>query len=139
MNRHHRKLLLASLLLAVTAIFIAFCLLHLNSKPTVDVCKANMKKIATAIEQYASDNSGHFPTELSKLTKSHYLREIPTCPAAENDTYSVTFRESETGYSFGCKGGNHTRPSGANRPHYMFETGPVYPWYDSEASLQYIP
>ncbi len=53
----------------------------------------SLKKIATALEMYTTDNAGRYPTSLSALAKyGMYLRTIPTCPAAGCDTYSASCR-----------------------------------------------
>ena len=41
--------------------------------------KENLKNIGTALEMYAADNAGYYPTELKKLTPD-YLKTVPTCP-----------------------------------------------------------
>lgn len=75
-------------------------------------CKANQKNIGTALEMWASDHRGKYPKQLSDLTtgeRGGYLRQIPTCPAAEEDTYSASYKRSADGKKFEicCSGENH--------------------------------
>lgn len=49
-------------------------------------CQANLKSIATALEMYATDHSGHYPDSMSSL-RPIYLKEPLICPAAGSDTY----------------------------------------------------
>lgn len=50
-------------------------------------CESNLKNIATALEMYATDNNGDYPTNLSFLTSNvitnydqTYMKNIPLCP-----------------------------------------------------------
>jgi hypothetical protein len=73
-------------------------------------CQSNCKNIGTALEMYSTDNSGHYPTDLSKL-KGEYLRNIPTCAAAGKDTYSESYKSKQDpdSYEFFCQGDNHAK------------------------------
>lgn len=75
-------------------------------------CKANQKNIATALEMWAADHKGKYPKQLSDLIGGEnggYLKQIPTCPAAEKDTYSSSYKRSADGKKFDicCSGHNH--------------------------------
>jgi len=89
-------------------------------------CKSNCKNIGTALEMYSTDNAGHYPTSLDQLTPD-YLRFIPTCPSAGEDTYSKTYKSGQNPdrYEFHCSGSNHTN---AGIP-------PNYPQYNSVKGL----
>lgn len=102
-------------------------------------CKSNEKNIATGLEMYASDNAGYYPGDLSKLTSGNYLKTIPTCYAANRDTYSGTYKftaakrdakgmvvEGKDTFSFFCQGENH---KGAEVPADL-------PAYDSDSGLK---
>ena len=76
-----------------------------------DICKENLKKIATAVRLYGADNKGIYPKKLSKVFPNpKYLELIPTCPSVSKDTYTdgyvvTTDRKSFTVY---CMGKNHS-------------------------------
>ncbi len=95
-------------------------------------CKSNCKNLATALEMYASDNGGRYPHHLGKLLHGNYLKVIPTCPAAGEDTYSPTYQVSARPdmFSFCCRGNNHAKAySGfTSDPH-------NYPQYSAKEGL----
>lgn len=80
-------------------------------------CKSNLKNIATACEMWSVDHSGHYPENMAALTPN-YLRTLPTCPAAEKETYSATYsmKSSPDYYEFHCQGDHHG--SGEEYPAY---------------------
>jgi len=79
-----------------------------------DTCKENLKKIATALELYASDNKGAFPKKLAKMCPNpKYLEFIPTCPSVTKDTYSDGYdlSKDKKSYTVYCLGKNHENVS----------------------------
>lgn len=84
-------------------------LVHLPQKTTQRVkhltgCKSNLKTIGTALEIYASDNDGEYPTSLSGIS-SEYIGgdgSLPTCPAG--GTYVLYTGEKAPYYSKETKG-----------------------------------
>ena len=88
-------------------------------------CKSNEKNIATALEMYATDYAGKYPSDLKPLTTGNYLRLIPTCPAAGKDTYSESYQmqSSPDLFSFYCSGHNHGTLLPADYPRYTAEMG----------------
>ncbi len=89
-------------------------------------CQSNLKNLGTALEMYSTDNSGHYPDSLGKLTPD-YLRVIPTCASAGKDTYSETYHSTlnPDSYNFYCSGHNH---GGVG-------VSPNYPQYNSTSGL----
>lgn len=88
-------------------------------------CISNMKNIGTALEMYSTDNSGHYPDSLTKLTPD-YLRIIPTCPAAGKQTYIDSYQVSQNpdAYTFYCIGDNHSDAGiPENHPRYDSSNG----------------
>ena len=92
-------------------------------------CKSNEKNIATGLEMWASDHKGKYPKQLSDLVGGEnggYLKQIPTCPAAEEDTYSASYKISADGKQFEiyCSGHNHKALDvPPNKPAFNSETG----------------
>ncbi len=78
------------------------------------LCQENLKKIATALEMYATDHSGYFPGELSALARE-YIDAIPHCPAGQRDTYSAGYQprsiytDQPDSYTLHCHGHHHER------------------------------
>jgi len=95
-------------------------------------CMSNMKNMATALEMYSTDNKGHYATSLAKLTPD-YLRIIPTCASAGEDTYISTYqyeiadekKGTHDAYTFYCRG-HHHKDVGADEN---------YPQYNSTLGL----
>ncbi len=88
------------------------------------LCKSNLKNTATALEMYATDNDGRYPGELAALTPN-YLKNIPNCPSAQEDTYSFSYLRRGEHFTLYCSGHNHAE---ANTP-------ANYPQYSSLAGL----
>jgi hypothetical protein len=78
-----------------------------RAKGQLTACKSNLKNIGTALEMWSTDYDGKYPESLSKLTPD-YLRMIPECPAANQDTYSGTYLHSGVEYfQVRCSGKHH--------------------------------
>lgn len=133
------RLLRHLLILGALGVAGLFCLFLLNprgirgrAQGQLTACKSNCKNIATALEMYASDNKGAYPTSLSRLTQGNYLRVLPSCPVAGSDTYSPSYQMHARPdlFSFCCQGNNHNKAySGFPEPHDNF------PQYFSEQGL----
>jgi hypothetical protein len=74
-------------------------------------CKSNLKNLAIALELYASDHGGRYCQDSRQLANGVYLKVLPTCPAAQKDTYSETLSVSADPDQFTlfCKGEHHAR------------------------------
>ena len=103
---------------------------------TLTGCKSNLKNMATALEMYASDYAGEYPTSWAQMTAGHYLKSVPTCPAANLMTYSYrrTGTGKQAGFYLQCCGSHHAKAYSAfpNSPH-------NFPRYSSETGLGYHP
>ncbi len=71
-------------------------------------CQSNLKNGGTALEMYAVDNAGRYPTSLARLTPN-YLKVIPNCPAAGADTYSESYQVASgpDAFTLVCRGHHH--------------------------------
>lgn len=89
-----------------------------RSKSQLTACQAGLKSIATALEVYATENSGHFPNSLTALTPN-YLKAMPTCASVHSDTYSTTFISGSNPdlFTMVCGTLGHTG-AGVNLPNY---------------------
>ena len=102
------------IILAVLAI-LAFILapnFHRHKGGQLTACKSNLKNLATALEMYASDNKGRYPSNLDMLTRPNkpgpYLKTIPTCPTVGKVTYlDYQFSTKPDSFSYSCCGNNH--------------------------------
>lgn len=82
-------------------------------------CCANLKNIGTALELYAVDHGGQYPTRLSELCPQ-YLTVLPTCPSAAMDSYSQGYVHNihRKSYELCCTGLHHPGIAGLNEPVY---------------------
>ena len=98
-----------------------------RQSPT-SICKSNLKNLATALEMWSSDHGGRYPKRLDLLVPT-YLKEIPQCPVAHQDTYSRNYRSQSRPDTFAlcCTGSNHPQFNGPNYPN--------YPAYTAESGL----
>jgi hypothetical protein len=89
-------------------------------------CEQNLKNFATAMEMYATDHAGKYPTDSGLLTPN-YFRSLPTCPNAKDTSYSMTSAKNPDSYLITCLEGNHRKGSSMN------------PSYDSTYGLETLP
>ena len=98
-------------------------------------CQSRMKNIATALEIYAENNNGKFPSKMEMLTPD-YLSNIPTCEGYKakfeiirrrrlqyQDTYRVN--DDFSIYTFYC----------ASKDHHPVGVRDNYPQYSSIEGL----
>lgn len=71
-------------------------------------CRSNLKNIGTALEMYSTDNKGAYPASLSSLTPN-YLKIIPNCPAAGEQTYEQSYQVAThpDNFTLFCSGQHH--------------------------------
>lgn len=96
----------------------------LASEPRVVACGYNLRNIATCLEMYASDNQGQYPKSLKQVVPT-YIKTLPTCYAANRDTYSASYhRRGTTEGTFYCQGSFHSEAGMAtNQPSYDSANG----------------
>lgn len=105
--------------------FVGPAMMKGRSQGQATACQSNLKNIGTALEMYSTDNKGHYPDSLGKLTPG-YLRMLPTCPAAGKDTYTKSYTSATEPdvFTVYCSG-HHHRASGipADHPSYSSTRG----------------
>jgi hypothetical protein len=98
--------------------FFAFNISKVIEEVNYRTCIKNCKKIQFALDKYAANNKGTYPSKLSDLVPQ-YLNEIPICKSAKSDTYSISYKSSNAplSYTFFCAG-NYHKSAGAklNQP-----------------------
>lgn len=130
------ELMIVIAIIAILAAILVPNFLKARAQGQLTACKSNCKNIATALEMYASDNGGRYPSPAASLqaslTAGNYLKLIPTCPAAGSNTYSGTYMVTQTpdSFSYNCANNNHGKA-------YTGFTGAAdnYPQYDAEQGL----
>ncbi|MHB2017065.1 MAG: hypothetical protein ACYCW6_08990 [Candidatus Xenobia bacterium] len=86
-------------------------------------CVTNLAMMGAALEMYAMDHGGTYPEKLSQLAPA-YLKSIPHCAAAGEDTYSIGYRVQDNQWTLVCTGHHHDAdgvPDGF--PRYLFTQG----------------
>lgn len=101
------ELFILGILVSLVALFCLPIFLTRRAIKNLEICKTNIKTIATAVELYAH-NAGQYPPSLQRLVETSYLPGIPTCPSAGTVTYGDYVVEGNPQvFSFGCRGNNH--------------------------------
>lgn len=98
-----------------------------KARGQLTACKSNLKNVSSALEMYATDYDGKYPTTLAALTPN-YLKTLPECPSAGKANYRLqvglqapmnverNFEEGPKGpwpdyYYIDCAGENHRSTS----------------------------
>lgn len=125
------ELMIVIAIIAILAAILVPNFMKARANGQLTACKSNLKNIATALEMYASDHNGIYPTAMTVLTTENYMKRIPTCPSASGQTYTGAYTVSSNpdGFTFFCSGTNHQKAYlqfnnvGANFPQYLGDTG----------------
>jgi hypothetical protein len=123
--------------MGVLAVLIPNFTRHSNSPNHLGSCTGNLKNLATALEMYASDHGGAYPTDLARLVlpPPGYLNTLPTCPAAprgQEHTYIYRSSARPDNFTLFCHGDYHQaqyQRRGVNLPTIDF------PQYTAEQGL----
>lgn len=121
------KIMLFIIALTVIAALIVPNYLHEHANPS-SFCISSLKNISTSLEMYSTDAGGRYPLRLSDICP-RYMRIMPTCPAANKQTYEYVRSEHPDLFTVYCKGKYHI---GSKRESYPKEN---YPQYDSIQGL----
>lgn len=85
-------------------------LAHSRARATLTSCVSNVRNIGTALQTYANDNAGKFPTDLSQLTSGRPapLPYVPNCPS-DNSSYQTLYQvnNGDGHYTLACNGVHH--------------------------------
>lgn len=124
------RLIVLFFVVIVVAVMLTLNFVHCRCQGHTTACKSNLKNIGTALEMYSTDNAGRYPPSLSLLTPS-YIRTIPTCTVAKEDTYSDLYESAShpDAYTVYCAGDYHVEACG----------GPDQPVYTSKDGLTERP
>ncbi len=87
----------------VIVILLFFCIVSmpymLSFRRRMDLasCRGNLRSLGFIIDNYATDNDGHYPQNLDVLVELGYLEKLPVCPKT-NDPYvfEISGWEDET-------------------------------------------
>lgn len=80
-------------LLLGLAILLSACTKHVDSKPPGVVLADDLREMRIAIANFRAGQH-RYPTSLSELKTSHYLRDIPIDPITRSRNWRVTTEET---------------------------------------------
>ncbi len=121
------ELMIVIAIIAILAAILVPNFIRARAEGQLSACESNLKNFGNAMEMYATDNDGRYPSGLSQLTPN-YLNVLPTCPSAGADSYSSSFTSSSNpdAYTIFCSGNNHTAAGdNVNFPEYNSSGGLV--------------
>jgi prepilin-type N-terminal cleavage/methylation domain-containing protein len=78
------ELMIVIAIIAILAAILIPNFLHARAESQTSACEGNEKQLATALEEYAVDNSGKYPTSIANLIAAQagvYLKFAPADPA----------------------------------------------------------
>ena len=101
------ELMIVIAIIAILAAILVPNFIRARAQGQLTACKSNLKNIGTACEMYSTDNGGRYPAAKTGLTPS-YLKTIPSCPSAGQDTYTYESAMNPDAYTVYCAGSNHT-------------------------------
>lgn len=102
------------------------CLAQSESPPQAQLraCRGNLRSLARALELYTADHPGQPGPPLTELVPG-YLKKLPTCPAANSDTYSEVDWSGEN-FTVCCRGNHHAALKvPADHPTFNFSSGEI--------------
>lgn len=80
-------------IIAIIAAIIVPSFVRSRQRAQLTACEENEKSLATALEMYAADNEGLYPTALGKLTPNY----LPHVPPAEMQLQAYNIIITDTG------------------------------------------
>ena len=96
--------------LAIALIFFIKMLFGFRSDGRLTDCQANLESVVRASKKYADKNKGQYPPDLAELVSSHLLQELPTCPVANQMTFTdYTMSKRPLAMTVSCCGGHHRK------------------------------
>ena len=87
------ELMIVIAIIAILAAILIPNYLHARAEAQTYSCEGNLRQLATAIEEYATDNSGQYPVDIPTLKAANsgvYLKNVPVDPGGGNYTLSNT-------------------------------------------------
>ena len=97
--------------LVAVAIGLIFCIKLMfdwRSDGRFSECQNNLQEVVTAAKKYAEKHNGRYPPDLGELVSSHMLRRLPTCPVANQMTFTDYQRAKfPAAMTVSCCGGHH--------------------------------
>lgn len=104
------ELMIVIAIIAILAAILVPNMVRSKNQAKLSSCKQNVRSMASAIESYATDSGGRYPTALGSIAPN-FIKTLPTCPVSRSDTSYVAGYEhsgNPDNYTVACQGSNHT-------------------------------
>jgi len=116
-----------SIMVILIALFAGRNFTRARARAMFTACVQNIKTIATANQNFSTENAGHYAATIDLLTPK-YVRSIPTCPSAGFATYASGTNYARAtnpdNFTVMCGGGYHTSlGKSPNCPQFNCSTG----------------
>ena len=104
------ELMIVIAIIAILAAILVPNFLKARAQGQLAACESNLKNIATALEMYATDYSGDYPSALSILTSNltaaggAYMKAVPNCPSQTTASYVYSYNASPDNFTVNCGG-----------------------------------
>lgn len=95
-----------------------------DAAAAVTECQRQVKVIGTAMEMWAVDHQGAYPTKLSVLSPE-YLRRLPDCPGTDKMLYALEQPANPRAYTIYCGGFHNDAGLPSGFPSFTSATGLV--------------
>ena len=85
------ELMIVIAIIAILAAILIPNFMHARAEAQTYSCEGNLKQLATAMEEYAADNSGQYPPSIAALKAANsgvYLKAVPPDPSG--GAYAIT-------------------------------------------------
>jgi type II secretion system protein G len=102
------ELMIVIAIIAILAAILVPNFLKARAQGQLAACESNIKNLATALEMYATDNTGTYPTTLTQLTSGvggGYMKTIPLCPSSRSaNSYGYSAATVPDNFTNWCQG-----------------------------------
>ncbi|MEQ8223605.1 MAG: prepilin-type N-terminal cleavage/methylation domain-containing protein [Candidatus Eremiobacterota bacterium] len=122
------ELMIVIAIIAILAAILVPNFLKARAQGQLAACESNIKNLATALEMYATDNTGTYPSGLTTLTSSAsgggYMKTIPLCPSSRlASSYGYSMATVPDNFTMYCSGTNAHLSAGSTNGYPKYAPG----------------
>ncbi len=122
------ELMIVIAIIAILAAILVPNFLKARAQGQLAACESNIKNLATALEMYATDNTGTYPASLGVLTSSTsgggYMKTIPICPSFRaTSSYAYSAVSVPDNFTMYCSGANAHASAGTTTGYPQYAPG----------------
>jgi len=103
------ELMIVIAIIAILAAILIPSFVRARAQSQLAACESNEKNMGTAVEMYANDNSGNYPTAAlgAAFFTPTYMQSIPICPSNQSG-YAYSGTTGPAGYTVSQSGNPHS-------------------------------